>query len=197
MTRHSSLMSSDLHEQASRLLDQLGRGLRWPMLLLGVLLVISTAWSGWHEFIRHATSDRMRAVSGQIEHFSARIVRRAEAGLPSGPGIMVEQLELEFSARYEFAGRGYQASRYSLAHGNRFTPGSPEAQAMSEVIAAWTPGGRISLWVDPEQPALAVIDKRVSPEDSLPVALLTALGGLLTLGLAWRGFRTRSPCTSK
>ena len=139
------------------------------MLLLGVLLVISTAWSGWHEFIRHATSDRMRAVSGQIEHFSARIVRRAEAGLPSGPGIMVEQLELEFSARYEFAGRGYQASRYSLAHGNRFTPGSPEAQAMSEVIAAWTPGGRISLWVDPEQPALAVIDKRVSPEDSLPV----------------------------
>ncbi|MBL8467277.1 DUF3592 domain-containing protein [Methyloversatilis discipulorum] len=190
-------MSSDLHAQASRLLDQLGRGLRWPMLLLGLLLVISTAWSGWHEFIRHATSDRMRAVSGQIEHFSARLVRRAETGLPAGPGIMVEQLELEFSARYEVAGRGYQTSRYSLAHGNRFTPGSPEALAMSEVIAAWTPGGRVSLWVDPEQPALAVIDKRISPEDALPVALLTALGGLLALGLAWRGFRKQTPRTSK
>ena len=81
------------------------------MLLLGVLLVISTAWSGWHEFIRHATSDRMRAVSGQIEHFSARIVRRAEAGLPSGPGIMVEPVSYTHLDVYKRQGASWSAIR--------------------------------------------------------------------------------------
>ncbi|WP_026225016.1 DUF3592 domain-containing protein [Methyloversatilis thermotolerans] len=185
-------MASTVLAQAQALLDQLARGLRWPLLGLGLMLLLAAGWTGWQVLDRQSVSERMRPLPGRIEHFSTRVVRRSDFGLPAGPGVMVDEVEIDLSVRYVFSGRSHLATRYSLTHGNRFAAGSGEAIALQNNTSTWTPGATVSLWVDPEQPSRAVIDKRL-PDDSPALLTLIALSGFAMLWLSIRGFRSSRP----
>lgn len=178
--------------QAQALLEQLARGLRWPLFGLGTMLILSAGWTGWQVVDRHSVSERMRPLPGRIEHFSTRGVRRSDFGLPAGPGVMVDEVEIDLAIRYVFSGRSHLATRYSLAHGNRFAAGSNEAEDMRNTTSGWAPGTAVSLWVDPEQPSQAVVDKRL-PDDSPALLTLIAFSGFAMLWLSLRGFRSSRP----
>lgn len=80
--------------------------------------------------------------------------------------------------RYRFDGREYHADRYEFLGGS-----SSGYQAKAEIVEQYPPGHRFTCWVDPDDPAVAVIHRELSGRNLVALMglpfLAAGLGGII------------------
>jgi hypothetical protein len=97
------------------------------------------------------------------------------------------QVDLEVVYEYAFDGRTYQSSRYRFG-------GHVQEPEISRVLGNLRSGKGTTCWVDPDDPAEAVLVQGFSPKPAdVAFGVSCLLGGLLLLTVSWLLARRAAP----
>ncbi len=174
----------------SRLRGPVGVGARcgqalWTLLLVGVLFSALGAWmtvDGW-EAVRLAWWGMRDWVPVQAVVVAAEVDRSSRRRYGSSSSPTEEVFAPRITYAYTVRGRRFESDRYSLVP----EYSSDEGAVRARVAAEFAPGTSIRVYVDPEDPSQAVID-RDARSGSVILAVLGvafSLGGLAMLVGAW------------
>ena len=151
-------------------------GSRW---LLGMGLVLAVAggvftWVLWTSYQRAEVTRRWPEVPARV--LSSQVGR--EQATPNSPTKFLVQVRYE----YQWQGQRYESGRFRRVDG----PMSDEDKAL-QIRETYTPGAQITCWVNPQEPAFAILKHETRAGlYSIWFPLLFVAGGLK---MAWDAVR--------